>query len=449
MEKQKHIFTNRALSAILIPVVIEQALNSLMGIADTMMVSNVGASAISAVSLVDTINILVIQVFSAMAAGGTVVCSQYRGKQDSENAQEAAKQLLLLSGVFAMAVAAFCLAFQGGILRLIFGQVEPDVMRDSRIYFGYTALSFPFIGVFSAGAAIFRAQENTRLPMKISAISNLMNVVGNACLIFGLDMGVKGAALSTLLSRIFCAVWVLLELRKKDQEIMIREYGKIRPDKRKMGMLLKVGIPTGIENGMFQFGKLAVQSTVSTLGTTAIAAQAMTNMLETMNGIVAIGIGIGLTTVAAQCIGADRYDEAIYYTKKIFWITEVVVIISCAVVYLLTRPITILGGMEPESAALCIEMMKWITVVKMLVWTPSYVHSYTLRAAGDVKFPMIMSTVSMWTCRVGLGIFLCRVMDMGLLAVWIGMFVDWTVRGIFYLIRFHSGKWMEFKVIKE
>lgn len=444
---KQHLFSNKDLRILLIPLVIEQILNALMGTVDTMMVSNVSSSAISAVSLVDSINVLVIQVFSALAAGGTIICSQYMGQKDTKNATRTAQQLVMVVTVISLAITAVCVIWQVPILRLVFGKVEASVMRDSEIYFLYTALSFPFIGIFNAGSSVFRAQENTRLPMVVSVISNVMNIVGNAILIFGFHMGVAGAAISTLISRIFCAVVIMWYLRMPRQEIVVRDYMKIRPDGKRIKTLLAVGIPTGIENGMFQFGKLAIQSTVSTLGTAAIAAQAMTNILENMNGIAAMGIGIGLMTIVGECIGAGRRDEAIYYTKKLSWIAEVVVVISCILVYLLTEGITKVGGMEPESAKMCLFMMGWITVVKPLVWVLAFIPAYGMRAAGDVKFSMILSCISMWICRVSLCIFLCRVMGFGPIAVWIGMFTDWTVRGIVYMIRFRSRKWMDHQVI--
>lgn len=444
---KQHLFSNRDLRILLIPLVIEQILNALMGTVDTMMVSNVSSSAISAVSLVDSINVLVIQVFSALAAGGTIICSQYMGQKDIKNATKTAQQLVMIVTVISVIITAICVVVQIPILRLVFGKVEASVMRDSEIYFLYTALSFPFIGIFNAGSSVFRAQENTRLPMVISVISNVMNIIGNAILIFGFHMGVAGAAISTLVSRVFCAVVIMWYLRMPRQEIVVRDYLKIRPHGKRIKMILAVGIPTGIENGMFQFGKLAIQSTVSTLGTAAIAAQAMTNILENMNGIAAMGIGIGLMTIVGECIGAGRRDEAIYYTKKLSWIAEVVVVISCILVYLLAEGITKVGGMEPESAKLCLFMMGWITVVKPLVWVLAFIPAYGMRAAGDVKFSMILSCISMWICRVSLCIFLCRVMGFGPIAVWIGMFTDWTVRGIVYMIRFHNRKWMDHQVI--
>ena len=441
------MFTNCMIRSLLIPVVLEQLLNSIMGTADTMMVSNVGSAAISAVSLVDSINILVIQAFSALAAGGAIVCAQYIGQQNQERANESARQVLFIITLISIVVSAICLGFKKPLLRLIFGSVEADVMRASEIYFFYTALSFPFIALYDAAASIFRAQDNTKGPMTISMISNIMNIVGNAIMIWGFHMGVAGAAIATLISRIFCALVVLIQLRRDRQPIVVRDYLKIRPDWPMIGRILGIGIPSGVENSMFQLGKLAIQSTVSTLGTVAIAAQAMTNILENLNGIAGIGVGVGLMTIVGQCMGANRKDEAVYYIKKLSVIAEVTIIVSCLLVFILTRPVTMLGGMEKTSADMCWHMVMWITIVKPIMWVSAFVPAYGLRAAGDVKFSMISSCAVMWLCRFCLSVLLIRGLGFGPMGVWIGMFADWTVRAVLFTWRFHNRKWLEHKVI--
>lgn len=443
----RHLFSNIDLRKLLIPLIIEQLLNSLMGIIDTVMVSNVGSEAISAVSLVDSINILIIQLFTALAAGGVIICSHYVGSGNDNAAKSAAKQVILVTTVISIAITVIFLIFKNPLLSLIFGKVEAGVMAASRTYFFYTALSFPFIALYDAGASVFRAQENTKTPMTISVISNILNVAGNAILIWGFHMGVAGAAISTLASRIFCGVVIMIRLHNKSNKLCIREYRKIRPDFPVIKKILLIGIPSGVENCMFQFGKLAIQSTVSTMGTAAIAAQAMTNILENLSGIGGIGIGIGLMTVVSECMGAGRKDEAVYYIKKLTLLGEIVVAVSCVLVFALTKPITWIAGMEAESAKLCFGMTCAITIVKPIVWTLSFVPAYGLRAAGDVKFSMILSCCTMWLCRVSLCIFLARVFGMGPMAVWIGMFADWTIRCVIFSIRFKSGRWAEHRVI--
>lgn len=440
--REQLLFPNKALWGLLLPIVVEQLLSAFMGMVDTMMVSTVGSDAISAVSLVDSINNLVIQVFAALAAGAAILCSQCLGSGDRKACNKVAKQVVLTVLTISVGLTVICLVTRRPLLRLVFGQVEPAVMENSLVYFQLTALSYPFLALFNAGAAFYRAGGNSKFPMQISVVSNVLNIVGNVLFIYVFHWGVAGAALSTLLARIFCAVVVFYYLRKPRQVIVIQAYHKIRPDMSLIWKILAIGIPAGIENGMFQFGKLAIQSTVSSMGTVAIAAQAMTNILENVNGVFGVGVGIGLMTVVGQCIGAGRTEEAKYYIVKLTVIAQVGILVTCLFSWAIAKPVTWLAGMEPESAKLCLEMIAAIAIVKPLTWAYAFVIAYGLRAAGDVKFSMLVSTVTMWFCRVAVCIFLVKVYSFGPMAVWIGMFVDWTVRGVIFIARFLSGKWL-------
>lgn len=444
---QSLMFDNRKLAKLLIPLALDQLLNSFMGTVDTLCVSNLGSAAISAVSLVDSINILIVQAFFALASGGTVVCSHYLGCKEKKQAQEAARQLVFITFMLSLAITVLFVIFNGPLLHLIFGKVEQDVMSNARKYFFFTTLSYPFIALYDDGSCILRAQENSRLPMQISIISNIMNVIMNLVFVWIFHWGVAGTAISTLISRIFSMAVVMIKLRNPSFDVSLRHYFSIRPDWSKIKKILYIGVPSGIENSMFQFGKLAIQSTVSLMGTAAIAAQGMTNIIENLNGILAIGIGIGLMTVVGETLGAGHKEEAIYYIKKLCIIAEVTMVLSCIFMYAITRPITIFGGMEPESAKLCIFMVTCITIVKPLIWDMAFIPAYGLRAAGDVKFSMTVSVLTMWLCRVTLATVLARVFHMGPMAVWIGMFTDWGIRNIIFTIRFHSRKWLQHKVI--
>lgn len=446
-ENQQKLFDNRKLAALLIPLAVDQLLNSFMGTVDTLVVSNLGSAAISAVSLVDSINILIVQAFFALATGGTVVCSHYLGCRREGHAKEAARQLVFITFMMSLVIGVLCIVFNGQILSLIFGEVEDAVMQNAKQYFFFSAISYPFIALYDDGSSILRAQENSRLPMLISVASNLVNLVLNLLFVWGLGFGVAGSACATLLARIFAMTVVMYKLRNPRLTVSLTRYHSIRPDWGEIRRILRIGIPSGVENSMFQFGKLAIQSTVSLMGTAAIAAQGMTNIIENLNGILAIGVGIGLMTVVGETLGAGRKEEAVYYVKKLCVISEVVIIVSCLVMFALVHPITYFGGMEPESARMCIHMVTWITIVKPVVWVMSFIPAYGFRAAGDVKFTMTVSVISMWFCRVTLAIVLARVFGMGPMAVWIGMFTDWTVRGVIYTVRFRSRRWLGHKVI--
>lgn len=443
IDRKNILFDNRTLCWLLLPIVIEQILNSFMGMADTMMVSTVGSEALSAVALVDSINNLVIQIFSAMAAGAVIICSQYIGSGNIKEGNRAAGQVVFTVLVISLLVTLVCIIGGERLLRLIFGTVEDAVLKNALIYFIITVISYPFLALFSAGAAFYRASGNSKLPTKISVVSNVINIIANALFIYGFQWGVAGAALATLLSRTFCTVVIFYCLRKPGQTIIIKDYLKIRPDIPLILMIMAIGVPSGIENGMFQFGKLAIASTVSTMGTVAISAQAMTDILEMVNGIFSNSVGIGLMTVVGQCIGARRIEEAKYYIVKLMGIAWIGVLVSCLLVFAVTKPVTWLSGMEPEAAKMCFEMVTAMTIVKPLLWVGAFGIPYGLRAAGDVKFSMIVSVGTMWGCRVALCLFLVRTFQLGLIAVWIGIFTDWVVRAVIYTTRFVSGKFLK------
>lgn len=444
-----NMFTKKKIWALLIPLIIEQMLTSLMGTADSMMVTSAGSAAISAVSLVDSLNVLIIYIFSAMATGGAIICAQYLGRKEGAQAGETGRQLILSVSVISVVIMIICLLLREPLLRLIFGQVEAEVMTNAQTYLFITALSYPFIALYNAAAALFRVDGNSRLPMVVATVSNIINIIGNAVLIFVFDMGVAGAAIATLLSRIISAVAVLYCLRQPHQSIVVRDYLKIRPDMKRIRSILSVGIPNGIENGMFQIGKLAIQSTVSTMGTVAIAGQSMTSILESFTCNGAIAVGLGMMTIVGQYMGAGLIEEAKKAIKQLTFYAEITILVLCALMALLVKPITILSGMEPDAAKITIELTYIICIVKPFVWALAFVPAYGLRAAGDVRFSMITASCTMWLCRVALAISLVKLFHFGPIAVWIGMFTDWFVRSIIFTLRVRSGKWTQKHVIQD
>ncbi len=441
------MFSNRDLRKLLIPLIVEQMLTSLIGTVDTMMVSNLGPASVSGVALVDSINKLVIFLFTALAPGGTIVCSQYIGRGDKRNANSAAKQVLLSAFTLSVVIAAAVSLLRDWLLGVIFGSVEPAVMSAASAYFRVTIFSYPFIALFGAASALYRASGNSRLPMKVSLFANAINIVGNATLMFVLDMGVVGAGLATLCANAFAAIVMLVFLRRPGQSIEIGRYTAIRPNFHMIWLVLCIGIPSGIENAMFQFGKLAVQSTVSTLGTTAMAANAIVAAIELMTSMPSQAVATGLMTVVGQCMGAGKPDQAKYYIKKLtiwsFCILFVLNWLAMALTPLATR----LAGMDAATTEMTIDTMLFISILKPVFWMCAFVPASGMRAAGDVKFGMIVSTCTMWLVRVGLSTLLCRHFGMGLIGIWWGFFGDWTVRSIIFGLRYRSGKWAKKKVI--
>ena len=435
------MFSKKELRTLLIPLVIEQVLTGLMGVADTLMVSNVGEAAISGVSLVDSINMLAVYFFSALAAGGTVVAAQYIGREDTAKANRAAKQVMLTAGVLSMALCVLLAVFRMPILRLVFGSVEQSVLDAADVYMLVTVLSYPFLALYTASAALFRATGDSRRPMTVAAVADVMNIGGNALLIFGCGMGVLGAALATLASRIFSAGLMLWYQTRPGQVITLDDLRHLRPDFSMIKRILRIGLPSAVENGMFQMGRLLVQRTVTTLGTTAIAAQAVIYTLETCSSMPAMAIGTGLLTVAGQCMGRGRVDEARLYTRKFVGYARLILlgvnIVLCAGVPFITA----FTALTEEGAMLVCRLTWFTSLMKFLVWPGSFTRPCALRAAGDVSYAMWVSTLSMWICRVGLSWVLCRYTPIGLWSIWIAWCTDWLVRNIAFGTRFRSHKW--------
>ena len=463
------LFTRQQLIALLLPLIAEQALSVTIGLADTLMVSSVGEAAVSGVSLVDSFNTLMIQIMSALATGGAVVTSQYIGRQEPKDAKNAAAQILFILSSFSLLVAAVVVAgrhaiLQGifgaidadavvvagrhAILRGIFGSIDVDVMRYAETYFLLSALSYPFIGLYNAGAALFRAQGNSKISMLSSLVMNVVNIGGNAVLIYGFRMGVMGAALASLVSRAIACFAVLYLLQKPDCPLRVDGLRALAPKARLIRQILRVGIPAGIENGMFQIGKLSVSSLTSTLGTAAIAANAVANTTTTFLNIPANAVGMAALTVVGQCLGAGEKDQAVYYSRRLMLFAYCGAWVMNLSAFLFANKFALgLFNLSPEAYAMALEVMVWFNIVSLFIWPSSFTMPNILRAAGDARFTMTVSIVSMWAFRVGFCYLCVLAFHGGLLAIWMGMYLDWAFRSLCFFVRFVRGKWLEQNVI--
>ena len=442
------LFTRQALVALLLPLIAEQALSVTIGLADTLMVSSVGEAAVSGVSLVDSFNTLMIQVMSALATGGAVVTSQYIGHREPKNAKAAAAQILFVLASFSLVVAAVVVVGRHAILRGIFGSIDADVMRYAETYFLLSALSYPFIGLYNAGAALFRAQGNSKISMLSSLVMNVINIGGNAVLIYGFGMGVLGAALASLVSRAVSCLVVLYLLQKPACPLRVDGLRALAPDGGLIRRILRVGIPAGIENGMFQIGKLSVSSLTSTLGTAAIAANAVANTATTFLNIPANAVGMAALTVVGQCLGAGEKEQAVYYSRRLLLTAYCGAWVMNLSAFLFANRFAIsLFNLSPEAQTMALQVMVWFNFVSLFFWPSSFTLPNILRAAGDARFTMAVSILSMWVFRVGF----CYVMVLGfhgrLLSIWMGMFLDWVFRSLCFFVRFARGRWMEQSVI--
>ena len=441
LEKAR-LFSNRALVKLIIPLIIEQGLAILVGMADGIMVSSAGEAAISGVSLVDMINGVLLNLFAALATGGAVVTSQFLGARNKEAAQRSAGQLVLMAGTFGMLIMVLCLIFAGNLMRLFFGSISQDVMDAGLIYFRITALSFPFIALYNAGAAIFRSLGNSKVSMKVSIIMNLINVGGNALCIYGLKMGVAGVAVPTLVSRAVAAVLILHLASDSRNELRLQLRNVFHVQLGTMKKILHIGIPSACENSIFQLGRVVVVSMISIYGTTQTSANAVANTLDSVGVIVGQAMGLAMITVVGQCVGAGDEKQTRYYIKKLMlWVYVVQGACNLLVCLLLPQLIGLYSSLSPETEALAKTLVRIHTICGIFLWPASFTLPNALRASNDARYTMLVGIGSMITWRISFSYLLCVHMGMGAVGVWIAMVLDWICRSCFVLGRIISGKW--------
>lgn len=441
---EKKLFSNRQLVQLIVPLVIEQSLTVLVGMCDSIMVSSAGEAAISGVSLVDMINAVILVLFAALATGGAVVTSQFLGARQMEKANQSAGQLVMMAGLLGTAVMALSLVFAKALMRLFFGAIEDTVMEAGLTYLRITAISFPFIALYSAGAAVFRSLGNSKVSMKVSLLMNVINVVGNAVCIFGLKMGVAGVAVPTLISRMVAAAVILTLAAKPNQTLYLQKASLICFDWKMMGSILHIGIPSACENSLFQLGRLLVGSMIALHGTVHTTAYSVANTLDLVGIMVGQAMGLAMVTVVGQCVGAGDKIQVKHYTRKMmFWTYTMVGISNLLLLAFMDPLIGIYSSLSPETILLAKKMV-WIHAgFGILLWPASFTLPNALRAANDVKFTMWVGVGSMFLFRVCIAWVLCVRMDMGALGVWYAMIIDWICRVSFFVARVLSGKWLE------
>jgi putative MATE family efflux protein len=427
---------------LLVPLIVEQVFGVTIGIADTLMVASVGEHAVSGVSLVDSINVLLIIAFGALATGGSVVVSQYIGRRDERRSRTASLQLMYVTTAVSLLLMVCTLLLASPILRLVYGRISPAVMDAAKTYFMLSALSYPFLAVYNAAASLYRSMGNSRVSMLISLLVNLVNISGNAVLIFGLGLGVLGAGISTLVSRAVAAL-VLFVMLVSDvySPVSLAGVFKIRLDGAVIRSILNVGIPSGVESSVFQVGKILVSRIFTTFGTAAIAANAVSSAINSMMSMPAGAFGIGMMTIIGQCVGAKDFQSARMYASKLLKLAHLLVTGLSALIIIFLEPMLRAFNLSGEAREIARVIMWASCIFSPIAWAPSFVMPNALRAAGDANFVMIVAVISMWTVRVSAAYLLAYTAGMGPAGVWFAMIADWFVRGALYLWRWKQGAW--------
>ena len=440
-------FSNRDLGAIIIPLFLEQLLVMLVGLADTLIVSYAGEAAVSGVSLVNQFNTIFIFLFTALASGGAVVISQYIGRGERDNAGKAASQLLLFSTAFSTGITLLTLAGNETILRALFGSVDADVMEACVIYLRISAYSFPALAVYNAGAAVFRSIGRTDITMVLSLFSNLINVAGNLLGVFVLHAGVAGVAWPSLIARMFSAVAVTVLCFKKSWAVSYDADWLFRADRVMLKKILRIAIPNGAENGVFQLVKVALSGIVALFGTSQIAANGVAQSIWSLAALAGVAMGPAFITVIGQCMGRGDTEAAAYYLRKLSLVTLTVSAVWNLLILLITPLFLRVYALEAETKQLVFRLVLIHNAFNAAAFPFSGALSAGLRAAGDVRYTMAVSLASTIAGRLLLSWVLGVALGMGVIGIALAMVIDWSTRAVLFILRARSGKWKEFDVI--
>ena len=439
---EQRLFSNKSLIKLIIPLVIEQGLTIPVGMADGVMVASVGEAAISGVSLVDMIAAVILVLFAALATGGAVVTSQFLGAREMEKARRSAGQLILMATILGVLIMVPCLLFAEQLLMLCFGAIEADVKEAGLLYLKITAVSFPFLALYNAGAAIYRSVGNSKVSMQASLLMNVINVAGNAFCIFVLKWGVAGVAVPTLISRMAAGIYMMAVCARPELQLRPTRQGLTTIDQKMMGSILKIGIPSACENCFFSLGRLIVASMITLFGTSQVSANAVAGNIDRLGIIIGQAMGLAMVTVVGQCIGARDTDQAKYYTRKLLgWTYLAQGLTNVLIVLFVGNLVDLYATLAPETRALAMRLSTIHASLAIIFWPVSFVLPNALRAANDVKFTMWVGIGSMLACRILGSWLLCVHFGWGATGVWIAMVTDWVCRTSFFVPRMLSGKW--------
>jgi len=447
LQNDKLLFSNSYLLKLILPLFGEQFFSILVGIVDSIMVASCGEAAISGVSLIDAIYALFFFLATAFATGGAVVTSQYLGRKEYNNAKGAAKQLIYISVIFGLLMALIFIPIKKQLISLIFGNLEKAVFDASITYFDYIFISIPFLCLFSSASALFRSAGNSKISLQVSIIMNILNIVFNAILIYGLNLGVKGAGIATLISRAVAGVLMIFFITKLNTQIRIKHLFKVRFNWYFLKKIFAISVPNAIENSVFQFGKIAVQSLVASLGVASIAANVVVGNLCTFANLPGLAISMASTTIIGQCLGAGEKKQARYYSKKLLSISVLTISIFATVLIIFRNPIISLYNLTQTASSLASSVSFFVLIMTSLLWTFAFATPNLLRAAGDVKFTLVCSIISLFLFRITGAYIFTKIFGLGLMGIWVAMIIDWVCRASCYLLRINGDVWLGKKVI--
>ena len=442
-------FSDAALFELFWPLVVEQGLEYLVGFTATFLASSVGESAVSGVSLVDTVMMLLIAVFAALATGGAVVAGQHLGNRRPDLANSAARQLVVVAGIASVGIAVLLYLGSPLLLGGLFGEISPEVRRHASTYLMLVNASVPAIALYAAGAAIFRTVGRTRTTMHVAILMNVTNIGLSALLVYGFRLGTIGIGIGSLVARVLAAGVMLLLATGKDLPVRFSLSGRPRTwlDRSTVGTILRLGTPFALENGIFHIGRILVLGLIATFGTASIAANAVGSALVLFQVLPGMSIGLGLTSVVSRLVGAGRFDQVRFYTRRILGFVYVSQIFLSLAILALLPTLLRAYALSPATAAMVWKLLLLHTAGVFLIWPLAYTLPVTLRAAGDARYPMLVSVLCMFAVRLSLAWVLGRILGWGVVGVWVAMVIEWIPKTAFFVHRYLGERWMRFRIV--
>ena len=444
----KPMFSNRDLVKLTVPLFLSSLLAIITNLVDSAMVSSAGEAAVAGVSLVGDITLIFIMLVSAATSGGIVITSQYVGKGDRTLANESAKQFIYLSTAAGLFISFVLFFFREPILRLVYGSVDEDVFNACLDYLFWLSLGYPFYAIGEGSASILRSIGKNTLSVVLFTASNLLNVVGNAIFIYVFDMGAAGAGLSTTISRIVWALGSLILLHNKNLKVHFDKLLHYKPDWAVIKKIAVIGGTSGIASALFYVGKLLISTLTATFPTIEITAWSVSNSICNFAWTGLGAFSTALIPIVGQCMGAGKPDQARFYTKRMSNAALVAMVILFGITFILRKQVVLIYDLEPETLVLAAEnvgMGSLCSVFSIYSWAFTPINGF--HAAGDVKYGLYVSVITMFVFRVGLAFLLGSYFKMGLLGLWIGMWADWFVRAVLNFFYFRRGKWLNKKIV--
>ena len=437
----EELFSRRDLRQLMVPLILQQLLSLMVGLADAVMVAGVGNAAVSAVSLVDSVTVLMNVVLTALATGGGAVAGQYLGRKEPDRAREAGSLLMLLLLGMSLALTGLLYLFSDTVLGLLFGRAEEAIRTDCRTYYMIVMASVPFLAVSGGITSLFRIYGDSRTPMLVSLAVNAVNIAGNAVCIYGLGMGVDGAAIPSVISVALGMLAMLRLMAGRGFTMPLRQLRRAPFVRPILDGIVYIGLPSAVENGMFQIGKIALMSLVSTLSTASITANAIGNTVGNLRCFIGMGVNAGLTTIVSRCAGAGEYEQARRYTHRMLRLVYLLQGVTTVLLLAATPLINAMYQVTGEAARLSVQINLAHSIGTLLLWPIAFIPSSAMAAAGDSRYAMFVSAGAMWIGRVGLSYLLIRGFGFSVLSVWIAWSVDWVIRTAFFVPRWRGTKW--------